>query len=469
MSGGRVSAATALWENRGNNSSPQPRGRGGVGVGGRARTTTSPAPRGNVAGARKETVKVASDKRKVKKRKLPSEPMTMSPFRTLDEKADTRKFFRKMAIKILGDGLQLPKEAMEVVEHTIDAYSANLSPLPVNEKFLTQLIQDTHRFMQEQKKLDLLITLQKTVRCWLVRKKYRALSKKGERERIVQQNAKFSELIRTEKQFIESVDVLIKSYVIPLRHADVIQPHECAYLFSNIETVFIEHKRLCERLEFARRNYPFLDNIGKIFLDIKSLLNAISVYVGHFKTSLNELRRIGEENPKFLQFINNVEQETDTELATALMLPVNRISQYEFYLRELADTIPHGTPEREDCENAFAAMAQSSVLVQQSLVESGNVASILKIQRKLRTDKGPLSVMLPGRKLYGEYKFKKHYVCIFSDVVLIAKKESLMNKVKGKEKEGVHKFKAMLNIDKTELIADNSKFINLYYNNNYLF
>jgi hypothetical protein len=114
------------------------------------------------------------------------------------------------------------------------------------------------------------------------------------------------------------------------------------------------------------------------------------------------------------------ESRDDVDLTARLAMPVNRIAQYEYLLRALADQTPEGIPERDCCENAFAALAQSSLAVQTSLVESAETALILTAQRKLKSDH-PLSLAQPGRRLLGEFKFKKHFVCIFNDIMVIAR------------------------------------------------
>merc|ERR1712137_322440 len=117
-----------------------------------------------------------------------------------------------------------------------------------------------------------------------------------------------------------------------------------------------------------------------------------------------------------------------------------------FFLKNLAEYTTPGTQEREDLENASAALAQSTLVVQQSLIESANTANMLKVKQKLRTDKGPLTVNTPGRIFVKEFHFKKQYVCLFSDAVLIASKAQ-----KAKE---LHKYKTTLEINKTELVSE---------------
>merc|ERR1712100_941873 len=122
--------------------------------------------------------------------------------------------------------------------------------------------------------------------------------------------------------------------------------------------------------------------------------------------------------------------EDDLDITIGLTLPVNRIAQYEYLLRSIADQTPEGSEERADVENAFAVLAQSSIVVQKSLAQSGETARILSVQRTLR-GAGPMALVKPGRILLDEFKFKKHLVIVFNDSIVLA----LPGKVRGKHKE----------------------------------
>src|SRR3990167_1447668 len=134
------------------------------------------------------------------------------------------------------------------------------------------------------------------------------------------------------------------------------------------------------------------------------------------------------------------------DLTTRLALPVNRIAQYEYLLRALADVTEEGSKERGDVENAFAVLAQSSLVVQTSLVQSGEVAEILSVQRKLRAD-GPISLVKPGRLFLKEFKYKKWLLCLFNESCVIAKlseKNKTHRNARGiKQKDEIYRVKKL--------------------------
>lgn len=363
------------------------------------------------------------------------------------------KFFQHIALEMLKNGLKIPSDNIEifsnVTENHLQTIRAKQLLSTSDTQFLLKTIHEIQHFLAEQRHLEQIIIIQSAVRRWQIQRKYgKILYNETEKQRVISRNTAFLELLKTEEKFVESLEEIIQKYVIPLRHSDFIEPQEGAHMFCNIETVVEEHKKLQNKLIEAKSNWPFLANIGKIFLDIKPLLTAISVYVGHFKTAINEIERIKREKPRFAQFIDRVDSQSEIDLCTSLLLPVNRISNYDICIHNLNDFLLLGTQEREDCENASAVLKQSSIVIQKSLVESGNAANLLKIKQKIQ-DKGPSTLIIPGRVFIQEWKFKKHFVCLFTDIILIATKA-----VKAKE---LHKLKATINLNKSELKIESSK------------
>ena len=103
-------------------------------------------------------------------------------------------------------------------------------------------------------------------------------------------------------------------------------------------------------------------------------------------------------------------------------MTLNRMAQYEYYLRQLLDLTPEGSKEHEDLSNAFAVLAQSSLVVQKSLVQSAETAQIHAVRRRLKSPHGgPLALVKEGRCFLKEFSFRKDVVFLFSDLVILAK------------------------------------------------
>lgn len=344
-----------------------------------------------------------------------------------DDQADAAKFIPQVLLKgILQGGMKLERAQTEELVRTALSFSKTApakEPLLLasasERDFLEELQEQIKNFLMEQDELRKVVKAQSYVRRWLVTKRFNGLQPEDYAV-MKRRNDTYLDLVRTEKSYIASTDNLIEYFVVPLRHEDFIAPHECASLFSNIELIATAHKDLLKELDAAAEDWPFLGNVGRIFLNINPMLKAYSVFVGNFKNAINEIERIQQENAKFAAFIAEQEKSSLADLQTLVSMPVNRISQYEHHLQVLAETEIEGTPAHADYVQAFSVLSQSSTVVQKSLVQSAETAKLFNCQRRLKSEK-PLSLLKPGRKAISEVKFKKHTLMLFNDLVIVAK------------------------------------------------
>ena len=124
-------------------------------------------------------------------------------------------------------------------------------------QFLTSVTGKINKFMFDHKQMEKIILLQSVIRFWNVKKRFRTM-KKVDMDNLRKKNAVFLDLLKTEANYLQSIDSLIKNFVIPIRHSEFVAPNECAFLFSNIESIAEEHHKLYNRLDQLRSNWPFI-------------------------------------------------------------------------------------------------------------------------------------------------------------------------------------------------------------------
>jgi len=347
---------------------------------------------------------------------------------TKGELPNANRFLLNTLRELLSEGVGLSAQDTEDVMRRVAATRAMpdnpgepiLLLKPSKRHYVERLAENLDKFMEEQDTLHKVILVQSRVRSFLVYKKFDRMPEE-EKTMLRKRNAVYIELVRTDRKFMGSMDRLIHDFMIPMRHNGVAEPHECANIFSNIEVLAEEHRQLYRSLQELGDTWPFIGNVGAIFLDLKGLFNAISVYVSNFKNAMNEVDRLTEENPRFNAFCAQ-QSADDVDLTTRLTMTINRIAQYEYYLRQLLDLTPEATKEHEDLSNAFAVLAQSSLVVQKSLVQSAETAQIHAIRRRLKSPHGgPLTLVKQGRCFLKEFAFRKDVIFLFNDLVILAK------------------------------------------------
>lgn len=126
----------------------------------------------------------------------------------------------------------------------------------------------------------------------------------------------------------------------------------------------------------------------------------------------------------------------DIDVRLLLTYPVNRISQYEYYLQSIIDVIPptpnnnnnnnnnsnNASSEYDDCVKALSVISQSSAIIQNNLIQSTETAKILSYQRRIKSEGMPsISLLKPGRKFLFEAKLKKYILILFNDVLVVTR------------------------------------------------
>lgn len=173
--------------------------------------------------------------------------------------------------------------------------------------FLQEEMLKIQAFIKEQRGLKNIVTIQSAARRYLVYKHFKQNLRNTSISVCKKKNEHIMELLRTEREYIKNLQTLITNFVLPLRQVDCIAPQEAASIFSNVESIIELHSHLFSRLSVTiESNFPFIDGVGKIFLDIQHMMKAYYVYMNNFKNAINELDRIYAENPRFANFIQDV-------------------------------------------------------------------------------------------------------------------------------------------------------------------
>jgi hypothetical protein len=121
----------------------------------------------------------------------------------------------------------------------------------------------------------------------------------------------FREIMKTEKKYIANLRLIIHEYLHPLRaglskKAYKIDHSDIAAIFSNIENIYEIHQDFFQKLQQYEENWPFIDNIGSIFIDLAPSLKNYALYVKNFKYALDTLNRCQQEDEKLSLFLQEV-------------------------------------------------------------------------------------------------------------------------------------------------------------------
>ncbi|XP_019485644.1 PREDICTED: rho guanine nucleotide exchange factor 38 isoform X1 [Hipposideros armiger] len=180
------------------------------------------------------------------------------------------------------------------------------------------------------------------------------------------------ELIQTEKDYLNDLELCIKEVVQPLRSKQI-DRLDVDSLFSNIESVHQISAKLLSLLEEATTDVePAMQVIGEVFLQIKGPLEDIyKIYCYHHDEAHSVLESYEKEEElkqhlslciQSLKKIYVQESKPNLlDMGSLMIKPIQRVMKYPLLLCELRNSTPPSHPDFRALEEAFAAVKHINV------------------------------------------------------------------------------------------------------------
>ncbi|KAM6077013.1 rho guanine nucleotide exchange factor 38 isoform 2-T2 [Chlamydotis macqueenii] len=181
-----------------------------------------------------------------------------------------------------------------------------------------------------------------------------------------------AELIQTEKDYINDLDLCIKEVIQPLRNKQIAR-FDVDGLFSNIELVHQVSAKLLSLLEEATTDVePPMQIIGEVFLQIKGPLEdtyKIYCYRHDDAHTMLESYEKDEELKQHLrhcvQSLKKIYEEEGKpnlmDMGSLMIKPVQRVMKYPLLLCELLNSTPASHPDHKALQDALFAMKNINV------------------------------------------------------------------------------------------------------------
>ncbi|XP_032110752.1 rho guanine nucleotide exchange factor 38 [Sapajus apella] len=188
----------------------------------------------------------------------------------------------------------------------------------------------------------------------------------AKREKIIQ------ELIQTEKDYLNDLELCVREVVQPLRNKKI-DRLDVDSLFSNIESVHQISAKLLLLLEEATTDVePAMQVIGEVFLQIKGPLEDIyKIYCYHHDEAHSVLESY-EKEEELKQHLSHCIQSLKKiymqegkpnllDMGSLMIKPIQRVMKYPLLLCELRNSTPPSHPDYRTLDDAFAAVKDINV------------------------------------------------------------------------------------------------------------
>jgi len=305
---------------------------------------------------------------------------------------------------------------------------------PEMDRLLNELMGDIASFLQSQQYSMHIACIQSNVRRWLVLRKLnlRAMGSHAV-EQLNKRNTCFVKLMEVEKEYLNTLNVLIKEFLEPVRTSFGSKPlmeiQDMATVFSNVESLPAGHKIIHNSLQALYDNeWPLLNGLGAVLLNMAPSLKLYEAYFQNYRSANNALQQLHNTKKKnWMQFLSE-KAEQGLELEKLLAAPVKQINTYEELISSIAQyTLPE-FPDYNDIQTASTMMKKVHDYIKEQKARSELTAKVLNVQRQLIGFEGPNLVSQSKRryKMEGEVEHNKKTkkLFLFNDLLLITRPTS---------------------------------------------
>ncbi|ELW64109.1 Dynamin-binding protein [Tupaia chinensis] len=194
-----------------------------------------------------------------------------------------------------------------------------------------------------------------------------ALETEHQLRRVMAKRARImAELIQTERDYLNDLELCVREVVRPLREKQL-DRLDVDSLFSNIEAVCQISAKLLALLEEATTDVePARQVIGEVFLQIKGPLEDVyKIYCYHHDDARSVLESYEKEEElkrHLSQCVQSLKGKSNLlDMGSLMIKPIQRVMKYPLLLCELRNSTPPSHPDYRALEDAFAAVKDINV------------------------------------------------------------------------------------------------------------
>eukprot|EP00013_Stygamoeba_regulata_P000402 CAMPEP_0177639120 /NCGR_PEP_ID=MMETSP0447-20121125/5853_1 /TAXON_ID=0 /ORGANISM="Stygamoeba regulata, Strain BSH-02190019" /LENGTH=752 /DNA_ID=CAMNT_0019141129 /DNA_START=144 /DNA_END=2402 /DNA_ORIENTATION=+ len=228
-------------------------------------------------------------------------------------------------------------------------------------------------------------------------------------------------LIRSEETYFQSLDLVAREYIEPLKRSGCLQEIDMDVLFSDISRIR-SHQKLflfeLKTLHSNKKNFSQQFQQGPLFSDY-------ATYIGNYRIITESFSRLVRENQQFSSIVSKAKENTkNPTLQDLISLPFGRL---DLYLKFLTDMKAHSHYKHaEDYAVAISNLTDFKEAGHRLFLEGELAVTVVRIQSRL-TGKGAPS--LEGKRLRREgfvSWLRKGYTKKRSDVKLFVFEDMFM-------------------------------------------
>eukprot|EP01101_Sappina_pedata_P002276 TRINITY_DN12522_c0_g1_i1.p1 TRINITY_DN12522_c0_g1~~TRINITY_DN12522_c0_g1_i1.p1 ORF type:complete len:812 (-),score=303.15 TRINITY_DN12522_c0_g1_i1:14-2449(-) len=244
------------------------------------------------------------------------------------------------------------------------------------------------------------------------------------------------EILSTEQVYVKSLQTCIKVYLKPLEEEAtktkaLLSRDDIKVIFSDLETIEGVNKNLLADLEERILKWNTRTCLGDVFLKFVRFLKVYTGYLQNYNSSMDRINTLCK-NVKFANLLTEIKKHPDCkslDLASFLIMPVQRVPRYNMLLRDLAKHTWATHPDFENLNKAGSEVETIAAFLNEKKKEAEASTKLLEITQHIV--KSPMNLIEASRRFLREGKMdKKMMIYLFNDMVLIGRVKKSTKQIK---------------------------------------
>jgi hypothetical protein len=195
------------------------------------------------------------------------------------------------------------------------------------------------------------------------------------------------EILKSEREYVASLLRCCDAYLKPYRSSKALTKEQVTEVFSGVfETIVLLSRTLLSDLETRMAKWSPDTLLGDIFIKIVDFMKVYVGYIENFDTSI----RVRQELLKSKRYRALLEKCTSPErqdLASFLIMPVQRLPRYILLLRELYKHTPPTHPDEPLLAKAVEKVSAVAEFVNEKKRNAEQLMQLHALQQQLKPDK----------------------------------------------------------------------------------
>ena len=247
-------------------------------------------------------------------------------------------------------------------------------------------------------------------------------------EEIIKKRANvIEEIHKTEQHYVEQLDKIIQFWTPEIKKRKLFSEVDYKMIFNDIPSIYNCHKIFLDDLEKLIGGYS--TQVAGLFVSHASLFDVAVPYISSYQ-QINEviMEKCQASNSTKKDLYDLSEQCGGLDLNTFLIAPVQRITQYQLFLRELLKCTPPSHPDSFLIKEAANAIDK---ILRKIEYESMNNAQMWRLKQLEKNLLNTFKIFIPTRRFVFQTPVKvkghsdnKGTIYIFNDIILLTKEQT---------------------------------------------